>query len=263
MMKEKYEDLLHRALDGEATPEEAARLREYVAANPEARASYDDLEHLFQMLASIEPVEPPAGSQAELLRRLREARTSPAPRPHEGWLEAAAAALRRRITVNTAYAFVVGAVAGVALFAGITDHSATRPRLDDSALPGSMLPRNRGEFQVTDQQQLSIAGFQAAVQIRSAPGFVVVEIDVKSEQRAELVLEFDAKSLSPIGFEQTRQGGGLISLGDAHVRMENAGQNHYLVVFSEEGGAGSDLAIKVLAGGSSLEKRLGTRREGR
>ena len=261
MIDEKYEELLHRALDGEATAEEAARLREYVAANPGARASYDDLQHLFQMLAYVERVEPPAGSQEQLLRRLREAR--PVPAPQESWLGDAMGALRRRITLNTAYAFAVGAIAGIALFAAIKDHSATRSRLDDSALPGSMLPRNRGEFRIVDQQQLALAGLRATFRVRSAPGFVVAEMDVSSEQRADLVLEFDGKTLSPIGFEQTRQGPGLISLGDARVRLENTGQNHYLVVFLEDGGAGSDLVVKVLAGGSSQEKHLKTREEGR
>jgi anti-sigma factor RsiW len=261
MINEKYEDLLHRALDGEVTPEEAERLREYVAANPDARASYDDLQNLFQVLASVEPVEPPVGSQGELLRRLREARPVPSPRPVESGLATAVGALRRRLTLSTAYAFAVGAIAGVAVFAAIRDHSAT-PRLDDSALPGSMLPRNRSEFQVVDQEQVALAGFRADVRIRMAPGFVTAEIEVRSDQLAELVLDFDGKVLSPIGFEQSHKGAGLISLGDARVRLENAGQNRYLVVFSEDGGTGSDLVIRVLTGGSSQERHLRTRPEG-
>lgn len=267
MIDEKYDELSHRALDGEATAEEAARLREYIAANPEARARHDDLENLFQMLASVGPAEAPPGAREELLRRLREVRQPatppPSPRPEESGWRVAAAALRRRLTLSTAYAFAVGAIAGVAIFAAVQDHSATRSRLDDSALPGSMLPRNRNAFQIVDQQRVALPGLQAAIRIRWAPGFVVAEVDVDSEQHAELVLEFDGKALSPIGFEQSRQGAGLISLENARVRLENAGQNHYVVVFSEEAGAGSDLVVKVLAGGSSREIPLRTRPEGR
>ena len=53
--------LMHAVLDGEATLEQAELLERELAANPEARAEYDQLRSLFREMAALSQPHPPEG----------------------------------------------------------------------------------------------------------------------------------------------------------------------------------------------------------
>jgi len=266
MIEERYEDLLHRALDGELTPEESARLRGHLAASPEARAHYDDLENLFQMLAQVEEFEPPAAFREAIVERIRAtpAGAGPAARHREGWLGPAVMALRKGLRPATAYAFAAGIVAGLALLATFGQHW-TPGSVDDSALPGTMLrSRQLKHLAAVDEQQLTLDGARGRIRTKFVSGTVVAEIDLSSPGALEVVIEFDGGVLSPVAFEQTRAGAGRITVGSGRIHIDHSGQRTYLLVFTgnegavADGGAASNLVVRLLAGDRSVEKVLRT-----
>jgi hypothetical protein len=66
--------LMHTVLDGEATPEESRALEQHLAADPAARAEFDALARLFDALASIPSVVPPAGLVDSVMARIPQGR---------------------------------------------------------------------------------------------------------------------------------------------------------------------------------------------
>ncbi|HZL85182.1 MAG TPA: hypothetical protein VFD07_07370 [Candidatus Krumholzibacteria bacterium] len=253
-MKEPFdEDVLQRVLDGAATAADAALLREAVAADPEVRARYAQMQHLFTLLDGVEAVDPPPEYKDRLLRTLRqtEARTA----ADRGGLGAALASIRARLTPATAYGFAAGAVAGVALFVLFDGPSPLRL---DGAAPGVMLPHSRfAAARIIDTVDLAAEGFTGKVRTRVVDGGILAEIDCQSAESATLIVEFDGNALPVLSFEQ---GGtmGAAALEPGRIRIEHRGSNQYWVVFGPSTTDVSTLHVKVLVGGSTLERVVRT-----
>ena len=69
--------LMHAALDGEATPGETRELERVLAANPAARAEYDELRQLFDALSRVPKAYPPEGLVASVMARASAASAGP------------------------------------------------------------------------------------------------------------------------------------------------------------------------------------------
>jgi anti-sigma factor RsiW len=62
-------ELMHAALDGEATAEELQELERLLAADPGARAEYDALRRLFDALQALPQLDPPPGLAESVAER--------------------------------------------------------------------------------------------------------------------------------------------------------------------------------------------------
>ena len=60
-------ELMHTVLDGEATPDEARELDRRLAADPAARAEFEELRRLFDELSHVPQVYPPEGLVASVM----------------------------------------------------------------------------------------------------------------------------------------------------------------------------------------------------
>jgi anti-sigma factor RsiW len=63
-------ELMHVVLDGEATSEETRELERTLAADPAARAEFDELKHLFDDLGRVPKVYPPEGLVSSVMASL-------------------------------------------------------------------------------------------------------------------------------------------------------------------------------------------------
>jgi len=70
MSRSRTDDLMHAVLDGEATPAEAHELEQRLAADPQARGRYAELQHLFDGLRRIPKRFPPEGLVASVLANI-------------------------------------------------------------------------------------------------------------------------------------------------------------------------------------------------
>ncbi len=254
MNKPLDEDLMQRVLDGAATSDEATRLREFVASDADARARFTEMQRLFAMLDGVKAMEPPPAFKDGLIRILRQ-QTRDRTAGVRGGLRAAFDAIRIRLTPRTAYVFAAGAIAGVAFFAVLDDQLPAR--LDGGA-PGAMLPLSRFEgARIVDSVDLVAAGFTGAVRTRVVEGGILAEIDCRSAESATVIVEFDGNALPVLGFEQ---GGamGAAALEPGRIRIEHRGTNQYRVVFGPSATEVSSLNVKVLVGGSTLERVVRT-----
>ena len=70
MSHAEHTHLMHAVLDGAATPGEALQLEQLLAANPAARAEFDDLRHVFDALKELPKATPPEGLVSAVMARL-------------------------------------------------------------------------------------------------------------------------------------------------------------------------------------------------
>ena len=76
---------MHAVLDGEATPGEARELERLLAADPAARAEFDDLQRLFDGLKAVPMAFPPEGLVSSVMADL----PAQMPQRHRGLAESA------------------------------------------------------------------------------------------------------------------------------------------------------------------------------
>ena len=69
-MKRHSDELMQTVLDGEATPDEAREFDQRLAADPAARAHYDELRRLFDDLHRVPKAYPPEGLVASVLANI-------------------------------------------------------------------------------------------------------------------------------------------------------------------------------------------------
>jgi hypothetical protein len=259
MIEEKYEDLVNRDLDGETTPEESALLRAHLSADPAARGYHEDLRSLQRLLRAVVAIEPPPTFKQDLLRMIRERgmEAQPEPARREGCREPVVLALRRRLTWGTAYTFAAGIAVGVALLVAMGERPTPSSRLDDSTLPGAMLPVERfDDLQPIDSQPLRLQGVRGRAQTKSLPYAVLADIEVAAEQPVQIRLAFDPGALVPLGFAQKQPGGGVVRLGSGEVEIEHVGENRYVLALGRRGTPAGVLVVQVRLGDSVVEQVL-------
>ncbi len=247
MIDPRHEELLHKQLDGEATPAEEAELERLLADHGELRSRREELERLFGVLASTPAVVPTEGFAERILRGVR---ALPAYRPREPWT----AALVRFFQPGwrpAAY-FAAGALAAVALVAAF----APRLSLEDSA--GTLLPEAhfvRGR--VADRQVVQLQDGSATFRLRTAAaGIVWLEMDVRTESPLDVQLTFDPAELTPTGISFAPAGAHVV-MDAALVHFENAARGDYRAAFSQRSAAAA-VSIRVADGSKVVDTRLQT-----
>ena len=110
-------DLDHRmqaVLDGEATPEEAGAIERLLAADPAARARFEDLTRLFRDLGKVPRVQPPDGFGPAVMERV-----ALRPPRRAGW--------RQLFSRSRVYRQVANEARGVAPGSSTWTHRDSRP----------------------------------------------------------------------------------------------------------------------------------------
>ena len=253
MIDPRHEELLHKQLDGEATPAETAELEGLLAARPELRARREQLVRLFGVLASTPIPEP----TEELRERISNGvRALPVHRPREPWTILVARFLRPGW--RQAAFFAAGVLAGVALLAAFS------PRLAlEDGVAGALLPsRREATARTVDEQELRWAGGSAVCRVRAAAGSLWAEIELRAEGTASVELRFDPAALLPTS-AGCAPPGATVTLGTERVRIDNATRGSYRVAFSTRPAGADAIALSIQSGDSLVEARLRTQPQGR
>ena len=251
-----HEELMQRVLDGAATPEEESQLRAALAGSDALRNRFDELQRLFDMLESVCDMEPPPEAMQQVIQDFRARLPSQAggrgKKRESGWIAAGLEALRQRLSPQLAYAFVTGAVAGVALLAVFDGQS--RPGVDAGS-PGTLRPLQAHEAgRVVDAVSLEAPGFRGEARTRDVSGSLVLEIDCESTAAATLYIVWVGASPKVLGFEQA-QAQAHVTLDDGGMRIDHTADNRYRLWFAPAG-PGSALRLQVVVGDVTLEREL-------
>jgi hypothetical protein len=241
MIDEKYMDLINKAVSGETTPDEQARLEEYLQATPEARGIYRQMIQTSEALGTIGDVEPPAYLKTRIMNALDfsryEARQS---RPVMAFLSRF-----RLLSLNCrpAYAFALGVVL-------------TRPvgryPADIRSLYGTIgLDEEKGTTPV-EQVPIDLSQVTGSIDLSQLGDVFMFEVSLSGESEFDLLLVFDPTMVSFGGLRPHEGGQALIAAGRGYVETSASGDCVLNLSFVKERAATASIDLKLMSSGQLL-----------
>jgi hypothetical protein len=255
MIDETWETIIHEDLDGVASPEDRARLRELIARDPAVRAYYQDMQALSRSLREVGLEEPPASLKAGILRAVdrmpvpsRPMEPAPHPPAAGSWWGGLIAAFLARPVLGGGFVFASGIAVGLLLFT-LFGHS---PTLDPQGLTGSMTPTE--QIQRLGQKTIDFEGVHGRMEtgLSNQGPCLYLELDASAE--AEITVAFADPSHTFRGFHQERPENGLVSFDAGGLRILHHGTNRYLLTESPE--TPGDVQVRIHVGDRTLEEHL-------
>ena len=263
MIDEKIEAMVHEEIDGVATTEDRARLREILERDPEVRAYFEDMKSLVGTLSRVRLEEPPATIKAAILRFVKARETDRRgmefrPRPAaEGsrWYREILAAFNRRPAWGGGIVFASGIAIGVAVFSLL----GRSPVLDTGPLTGSMAPA-AGSFQRVTERSIDFEGVQGRVETGISPDGRAILLDLRSVRETEVTVGFAGRPHAFRGFYQQEPAAGLVSFDPGGLRILHHGENRYLLTLSGDASLPAEVVVRIRVGERVLEEHLPTTR---
>lgn len=257
--------LMNDQLDGVATPEDSERLKRHLAESAEARTRFRELGDVFASLNRVEMVDPPSDLGQNVIRSIRQ-HAGPAPE-RLGWLESLREAFRKRPALRYAYSFAAGAGAAVVVFALVTGNALTKSPKADDPFVGTMLPTSSlSGFQKFDGREYLLEEGRVSVETLGSKDGLVARVETGGPVGTEIGIFYDPAALTAVALRQRHSGGNDISLGQGNVRIRinDSGQNQYLLYLARRRDAGFPLRVVVrsAAGVYQGELQVGASRSG-
>jgi len=260
-MNDATRDLMHRTIDGEATDAEKERLRAILDSDPAARMEWEELGTLCRALERVQIVEPPESWKQELMAQVRERAAKRGATPARSWpaewVQSIVAALRPRWSPSTGFAFVAGAVAGIALFAALGPWRHSMDAVDGRAAPGTLLRSGNIEAgRLVGEAQIDLENVQVRASTRSTGRLARVEVDAQSRGQTGLEVDFDPALLRLKGFDHEATNPGPVEIAAGRVRIQHEGQGRYWLWFEGSPEGALEVRIRVRSADHVLERSL-------
>ncbi len=244
-LDERYDELIQREIDGEASEQEAAALRDYVAANADARSRQAELKKLAETLNRVEPINPPADLAKSVLAALPSRRYAPARvlRPRTG--------LARFPILKYGYALAAGLILGIALHQFLFNQPSTPPVTDVS---GSMLPRNPAPVSgPADHWPLKLDGVSGSVSIRVSGSVAPLEFDLDSQKPVQFEVRFDSAQVELKGFSQQINRVDSFAAVPGRIDVQCEGKQRFTVLLANSKGLDANVSIGVFVSGKLVQ----------
>jgi hypothetical protein len=234
-------ELIHRELDGLNSREESADLVAFLSTDPEARKLHDDLVRLKSLLKTVEPAEPPRYLKNAIIGAIQ-----------RSWAQSTRdffASLR--LTPAHAFTFAGGLAVGILAFSLVAGNAFTDHSVDLTNLYGTVMSADLvGKLPISDQKSFDRPGVHASVTLRASEALVVAELHFQSEGEVKIGLQYAADAISFKSFGQLRNAPNNVSIEQNSIRINNAGENHYALVFERKSLNGFPLRYSVYRSGS-------------
>lgn len=251
---ERTEELIQDVLDGGASPEDRARLREILARDPAARERHAALAPLYGALNESQCEDPPAELRANVLRAIEAMPRKAAAGP--GWFAGVFSTLARRPGWTLAYGFSAGAVVAVTVVTLVAGGLGPHTR---AGLPvaGSIAPMSARSAATLVSREKVLAG-DAEVTLETWRDLDAVELRVWPGGAAGLETEvsYDERVLRTTGVSWLQSGRHTFDVMPGHAVTRQVGDEPFRLDLTAS--ADAPLHVTLRRGGSKTECTLGT-----
>ena len=256
MIPREYERLLQAELDGENTPAESARLRDWLARSPEGRARRAELEAMFRVVARVGPVEVPADLRQAVLEAIAAGQADAPPAP--GWRESFAAALGRRPGLRRAATLAAGVVLGIAAVS-LVGRWPAGPGREPLAVSGTLLPATAASGRtVGDRHILTADGLSFALETNRTGAEAELRLEGGPAGRVLVALDFDRRRLAVAGVDWADPAGAALRSGPGRLELDFAPFAPAVVRLRVTGGGDAEIRVRLHAAGRTARVRLHT-----
>ncbi len=231
MIEPRIIQLINKEIDGVNTPRASARLRTYLETHVEAREFFEEHVRLAEALQKIEPVPPPANLKKNILNAVRA--QSKSPHTEARLLQWLASAIRAPRVPRYAFAFVAGLMVGILLYSVALDDLLQRVFVDTSELTGTVLPPQSGRTpQLAAKLDVAAEGVSGTIVVRASAAEVRVAVDLATDRRVTVALDYDEQKLVFAGFETQNVAGMAIMSNPGHVTFTQQARGNDELRFS-------------------------------
>lgn len=249
-MREKYVELIHAAVDGEATTEHLNALREYLANHPEARSEHAEFAKLAEILNRMEALETPADLHANIMKAIPQERAAAG----AGFWKS-----RSRFGIPVLrYGFALAA--GVVLGAVLTGVALKNLSPDDKAdVYGTMASvKDAQHSAVVERMKLAAPDLGGTVELSHSGNKGLLVFDLNTSQLVEVEVKFDGAEAGLAGFSQQPNGISSFEAQRGSIRFRSQGKQSATLVLTGEKANGLPLQIRFYVQGKLVQEgRLG------
>jgi len=265
MIEEEYIDLINKEIDGVNSPKKSAKLKQYLAENPEAKNLYHELLTVSNMLKEIETIEP----SDTLKKRVLNSNPMEKYRPEEkkyaflrtrDFLRSLIPSPISRFNVKYAFAFSAGLILGITILSIFIDGLYKKSELDISDLYGTMMLYGTSEdFEPVDHIELNFDEVVGEINVKYSTDIVLVELTIETQHEIEIVFEFDDSDIGFSGFTRLNNEENNLRMGKNYLKLSNIGNNRYIIVFHDKTDSVTPMNFKIFSTGDLFyEKAIST-----
>lgn len=252
MIDDKYMDLINKAVSGEITADEKARLDEYLQATPEAGKVYRQMLQTSEALGQIGDIEPPASLKPRIMNALDFSRyeaTRSHPASAAGFLSRFRfLSLRRR----PAYAFALGVVVGLVVFSVILTRPPGRYPADIRNLYGTIgLDEDKG-FTSIERVPVNLSQVTGSINLSQLGDVFMFEVSLTGASEFDLLLLYDPTLVSFGGLRPHEGGQALVAAGRGYVETSVSGDCVLNLSFIKERASTASVDLKLMSSGQLL-----------
>ena len=249
-LDDKFIRLMNADIDGTASESERTDLREYLSSLPEARAMYDDLAGLANVLSRVEALEPPAELRREIMAALPVRR--PGTRVHERynvgyfWLP----------VLKYGYALAAGILLGLVL-ARVPFRNLTLSNPSD--LYGTMTAKGPAQqIAAKDQMNLDLADLKGSATLSRISSGVRIGFDLNASRPTQVIVGLGDGQYFFQGFDQETDSAREFEAGEGRITFLFDGENRSTLLLSARNRAAVSINLEFLVSGRMV--RSGTLR---
>ena len=247
MVDERIIELIHKDIDGVIPPAERAILAEYRTKDPEVESLAKELRAVAEELATVRPVEAPASLKARIMREL-EPGLQRQETSGERLLDSVVAFFRRGTGVRLAYAFSLGIVAGIALFAvysGSREQDWARPTDATGAL---IIGNSEARMETGPTVVISSDRVKGSIESQFTQNLTILTVSISSSESITSHFTFDPSVLAVRGIKKGSEGEpGLVVQGNT-VEVRGSGKEEFTLYFDRKSSSPLPVRAEVYAG---------------
>lgn len=250
MIDETYIELMHKEIDGIIEPEERDELQKYISDNDEAKNYYRDLMQTTNLLKDIPAVSPPRNLKAQIMESLdwnkyQKKAEKPA-------LDSILSNWFFRPRYKLAYAFAIGIVVGIFIYALFFSTMNTKEALNNSDLYGTIGVNSGQDLKELQNIPINLDLISGSIHLRQFKDFIVFDVNLKSISDFDLRLEYESSDYRFKGFQRDGNNEVFLKQDDNSIEISTFEDARYLVFFYKANEKPSPIDLKILQVGQVL-----------
>jgi hypothetical protein len=255
MVEFKYEELMERSVDGTLSPEEQAKLDNYLETHPNALQYYENIKRTKSVLDKVPQHAPPTEMTQNIMAAVR-SRSSRA-EEKRNIFELIRDKFRSGITWKYAYSFVAGALCGIVILMVSLNVSETQVPIDPTLVSGTMLTSQWPDnIPISEERNFNLGVSHITMALKLTEDFVILDMDITSSNEVTVDVVYNVDDMSFSGIWEPRRFKGDISLQDGKVTLSQQSGGSYMLLFVNAIHDTSKLIIKVVSGDASHTEEI-------
>lgn len=245
--REKYLEIMHAEMDGEASDKELATLREHLASDPEAQREHAELRKLTNILDQVEEVETPGDLHRNILAAL------PPRRPGLETVVRDRGPWRLRIPlIRYGYALAAGLLLG-AILTGVAFRNFSPQEKSD--IYGTLAVRqNSAPYPPVEHMKLDSPDLEGSVELRRSGSKAIIIFDLHGRQAVEVELGFDGGQAGLLSFSQEPGSIRSFEAKRSSISFQSEGRQRSTVILTSEKSAQLPLDLRFYVAGKLIRQ---------